>query len=290
MSKEESAAMSLNPPSFINTIGRAPVGYLGSIEAFLYQRILVPNAVIISHVEPAPVPKIFSLAERNAKIKAIMEQPPPAAFALTDPLMWKEQQEKQVSVVKAAYADRGLIDDEAASAEGGGGVSDPFLPLLLKLRDELVRFGDFLQKMFDAKVADSAFNPYGGELQMPPTDASLAFWPSKAGEWPILFYCAKRVLAGDSNSTCFNERMHSPMGRITSKFRASMKAVKTEKLTMSYFLMRERIQIQVDKNTTIITELDSKELEEERLGAVSQGLISREEAGFVDEDGVIDLA
>jgi len=84
--------------------------------------------------------------------------------------------------------------------------------------------------------------------------------------------------------------MHSPMGRITSKFRASMKAVKTEKLTMSYFLMRERIQIQVDKNTTIITDLDAKELEEERLGAVSQGLISREEAGFVDEDGVIDLA
>ena len=29
--------------------------------------------------------------------------------------------------------------------------------------------------MFDAKVASPTFNPYGGELQMPPTDDSLAF-------------------------------------------------------------------------------------------------------------------
>ena len=141
--------------------------------------------------------------------------------------------------------------------------------------------------MFDAKVANTTLNPFGGELQMPPTDDNLAFWPSKAGEWPVLFYCAKRVLAGDSSSTCFNERSHSPMGRITSKFRASMKPAKVEQLTMAYFLMRERIKLKVEKTTTIISDLDAEELEEERLAAVLAGLTTREEAGFVDD--VIDL-
>ena len=86
-----------------------------------------------------------------------------------------------------------------------------------------------------------------------------------------------------------NKRTHSPAGCITTKFRASMKPAKVEQLSLGYFHMRERIKLKVDKTTTIISDLDAKELEEKRTGAVQAGFPSREEAGLVDEYDIIDL-
>jgi len=47
------------------------------------------------------------------------------------------------------------------------------------------------------------------------------------------------LLASDVNATTFSERMHSPLARITEKFRASMQPDKAKRLTLAYFLVRD---------------------------------------------------
>ena len=57
--------------------------------------------------------------------------------------------------------------------------------------------------------------------------------------------------------------MHSPAGRIMSKFRASMKPQTAEMLTLSYFLVRLWIKKQVAAQNITEASLDADELAEE---------------------------
>ena len=70
-------------------------------------------------------------------------------------------------------------------------------------------------------------------------DARYEFWPSKEKEWPLLFFCARRLLGGSKGSTCSCERMHSAAGRINTKYRGSLTAKSVEELTMAYFYLRK---------------------------------------------------
>ena len=69
-------------------------------------------------------------------------------------------------------------------------------------------------------------------------DVRYEYWPSLKTRQPLLYFCAATLLGGDGNSTCFNERMHSPAGRITEKYRASMLPNTVERLTLGYFFVR----------------------------------------------------
>jgi len=69
-------------------------------------------------------------------------------------------------------------------------------------------------------------------------DVRYEYWPSLKTRQPLLYFCAATLLGGDGNSTCFNERMHSPAGRITEKYRASMLPDSVERLTLGYFFVR----------------------------------------------------
>ena len=92
------------------------------------------------------------------------------------------------------------------------------------------------------------------------TNARYEYWPKVEKEFPLLYYCAAQLLAGDTNATCFSERMHSPAGRISSKFRASMLPDKTERLTLAYFLVRMQIEQADARGRLDATELDEAEL------------------------------
>ena len=70
-------------------------------------------------------------------------------------------------------------------------------------------------------------------------DARYEFWFSKEKEWPLLFFCARRLLGGSKGSTCSCERMHSAAGRINTKYRGSLTAKSVEELSMAYFYMRK---------------------------------------------------
>ena len=92
-------------------------------------------------------------------------------------------------------------------------------------------------KYLAALAAKQPYKPFGEELGEG-TNARYEYWPSKEGSMPLLYLCAHALLAGDVNATTFSERMHSPLARITSKFRASMKPDKVERLTLAFFLVR----------------------------------------------------
>jgi len=83
------------------------------------------------------------------------------------------------------------------------------------------------------------------------------------GKMPLLFFCAFTLLASDTDSTCFSERMHSPAGRIMSKFRASMKPQTAEMLTLAYFMTRAWVKKQVSAEVITEAGLDAAELAEE---------------------------
>jgi len=56
------------------------------------------------------------------------------------------------------------------------------------------------------------------------------------------YFCARLLLAGTSNSTTYNERMHSPAARIFSKFRASLVPNNVEALTLALFYVRKWVK------------------------------------------------
>jgi hypothetical protein len=62
---------------------------------------------------------------------------------------------------------------------------------------------------------------------------------------PLLSFCAMALLAGSNNATTYNERMHSPAGRIYSKLRSSLKPAKLEHLTLALFYVRRWVEEQM---------------------------------------------
>ena len=86
-------------------------------------------------------------------------------------------------------------------------------------------------------------------------------------QFPLLYLCAVTLLACDGNSTCENERAHSPAGRITEPYRASMKPAKVEQLTLAYFMIRKRAEADTRKQMEAWAKasLDQRAAEEELL-------------------------
>ena len=109
------------------------------------------------------------------------------------------------------------------------------------------------------------------------TPARYEYWPSKQKTFPLLYYCATQLLAGDTNATCFSERMHSPAGRIASKFRASMKPDKIERLTLALFLIRMQIEEDEARGKLDAAVLDAEEL-------LAEQALAEADAGDSDSD------
>ena len=65
---------------------------------------------------------------------------------------------------------------------------------------------------------------------------------------PLLYFCAEELLAGSSNSTTFNERLHSPAGYIYNKLRARLKPDNVEKLTLTQYFLRKQLLASLDKD------------------------------------------
>ena len=60
------------------------------------------------------------------------------------------------------------------------------------------------------------------------------------------------LLAGSNNATTYNERMHSPAGRIYSKLRSSLKPAKLEHLTLALFYVRRWVLEQMARGDDAI--------------------------------------
>ena len=105
-----------------------------------------------------------------------------------------------------------------------------------------------------------------------------------------LYYCATQVLAGDTNSTCLSERMHSPAGRICNEYRASMHPDTVERLIFSLrkILMRSQVTADITRRgvDAAQAELDAEDLlsdadEEDNLVALPVPRLAGADAGTV---------
>ena len=110
--------------------------------------------------------------------------------------------------------------------------------------------------MRESKQAEPRF-PYGRNTLTEGPTARYEFWPSMAKDTPLLNFCAQAILAASSNSTTFNERMHSPAGRIFSDLRSSLSAASVEHLTLALFYVRKWVK---EKMAQPIGELEREEL------------------------------
>lgn len=124
--------------------------------------------------------------------------------------------------------------------QGGGGQHDPMLPMLAALREEV---GVLAEKHAAAlRESQQGEHPYGRHTLVEGPAARYEFWPSMAKQTPLLYFCAQAILAASSNSTTFNERMHSPAGRIFSDLRSSLTAASVERLTLALFYVRKWVK------------------------------------------------
>ena len=115
-----------------------------------------------------------------------------------------------------------------------------------------------LMDMFLKHGKDNTYMPFGKEMEEGP-DARYEYWPSVKSSRPLLYFCAETLLGGDGNSTCFNERMHSPAGRITEKYRASMKPDTVERLTLGYFFVRREFLAKKEEEKQRLLKLDEEQ-------------------------------
>jgi hypothetical protein len=281
------SAMLLDPAAFPKALSRVPPGdWQGPVVDYLYAKIIVPIARRVDD-DKAP-PKGPLMSERKAYFaerKRIRELPPPPGFA---PAAWeliKAQQLKDAQ--RAGMGDgEGSDGEDAAAAAGAGGVLDPMLPLQLALRKEFEEHVKVLVRHATKKFADPNYAPFGGELQEGPPDR-YQYWPSVEKQFPLLYLSAVTLLACDGNSTCENERAHSPAGRITEPYRARMKPAKVEQLTLAYFMIRKRAEADTRKQMEAWAKasLDQRAAEEELLATKElEAEWAREAQGASDSD------
>lgn len=106
-------------------------------------------------------------------------------------------------------------------------------------------------------------------------------------QFPLLYLCAVTLLACDGNSTCENERAHSPAGRITKPYRARMKPAKVEQLTLAYFMIRKKAEAETRKQMEAWAKasLDQRAAEEELFAMKElEAEWAREAQGGSDSD------
>jgi hypothetical protein len=95
--------------------------------------------------------------------------------------------------------------------------------------------------------------------------ARMTYWPARKARWPLLYYCACVKLAGKKASSTSNERSHSVVSRIMSRFRSCMKATTLQELTLAHTYARQAAM-------ELIKELDAESIDIGELEALLDSL------------------
>ena len=115
--------------------------------------------------------------------------------------------------------------------------------------------------------------PPWGRAPRPAMSSGLAW---KTPCMPLLSFCAMALLAGSTNATTYNERMHYPAGRIYSKLRSSLEPANLEHLTLALFYVCRWVKEQMARGEEL---LEMDELHEDWAG--QGGKTSRKRGGKV---------
>jgi hypothetical protein len=191
-----------------------------------------------------------------------------------------ELQASQIAAAKRAAGDK----DGEDHREGEGGQYDPKRPLydavLAEVNAHAGMLRDEYQKFSTAQFKGQLYEPYGKPLTHG-TNERYEYWPSQKSIKPLMYFCAKTLLAGDCNATASCERTHSKTTLITRSLRASMKADTVERLTMGAVYSRQILESMMDSPSKIVSleqELERQELEEEQAAVQEAGRLAAEAA------------
>jgi len=114
--------------------------------------------------------------------------------------------------------------------------------------------------------------------------ARLAYWPARKVRWPLLYYCACVKLAGKKASSTSNERAHSVMARIMSRFRSCMKATTLQELTLAHTYARQaamELIKELDAESIDIGELEA--LLDDRFGELKDPVLPAPQPAVAEE-------
>jgi hypothetical protein len=189
--------------------------------------------------------------------------------------LFDEETEEMVTAAEKKYS---KIKDKKGDSddEGEGGELDPMRPLLDALRKEIILLGAKFKKARADNNQQPPVHPYGSSTLGEGPRARYEFWPSMEESMPLLSFCAMALLAGSNNATTYNERMHSPAGRIYGKLRSSLKPAKLEHLTLALFYVRRWVEEQMARGADAI---EMEDLEAEWGGKAGGGEAVAEQDG-----------
>ena len=281
------AAMIVNPVNFPYAIDRCPDGFENDVAGYLYTKIIAPGATLVGD-GPAVAPVSSSRAALSKEVAAINARTKPLLMGAD---LFAAQQAADVEAAKARFRTRG----EQVDAEGEavlGSFADRKQPLLEKLGVELAEHVQFLKEEAmnrRAAEAEAAAGGAGGAsaagaaragggaaaaARRPAvwtsrfghplsngTDACYEHWPSVKVRQPLLYFCVRELLAGDSDATTDNERLHVPAQRIACKARSGLKPTSIEQLTLACAHIRKRVADEL--RTTTSEQLDLAEMQAE---------------------------
>ena len=192
--------------------------------------------------------------EHEERLKVIRERVQ-AADDLTDPAEFESAKQREIDSERKQYSSKRRVAAapkalaERLQVRGAGGLGsgeddDPMLPILHELISEVESF--FMEVHVPKAKEDNPYGLYGDPLAAKGKSCRYSYWPSKRKVFPLLFFCALQLLGGRC-ATVTNERIHSPATRITKGLRGCLKPEKTERLTLSFFFLREEVKALVAK-------------------------------------------
>jgi len=199
----------------------------------------------------------------NLEITAVLAEAKPAGSRLSDEA-WKKELERRVKNIKDGY-DVGM--DDALEAEMTVGSHDT---LVAKLVEEMQFLEREHEKARTPGTKDEWKRIYGGPFDQGKLNRKR-YWVQRRTEMPVL-YCMAMIILPIPFASTSNERVHSVLGRILSKFRCSMNSETLEENLLGYYCLREegkkatldeRVRQKMsDRQVTTLEALDLEDLKD----------------------------
>jgi hypothetical protein len=169
----------------------------------------------------------------NAAVKKILAEEKPLGSKVSDEA-WQQDKERRAQKERDKHSN-GMNNPLALEQTTG-----PFDALVTQLTVEMEILTREHERARDATTKGEWRTRYGAPFDTGNVNRKL-YWKQRRDEMPVLFCMAMTLLPIPFASTS-NERVHSVLGRILSKFRCSMTSTTLEESMLGYAWLRDEVK------------------------------------------------
>jgi hypothetical protein len=175
---------------------------------------------------------------------------------------WANEQRDKITSARKQFNQRVANIDDNAAVEAA---AEAIQGTMMDIEDWLTEAVDSEMTTFkQMRTQQKAL--YGDPLDLSvDVPARYEFWPENAHRMPLLNFCAEMLLGGMGAST-ENERFHSLAGYVMNKVRSSMKVETLEMLTLSKFVIMDRLKADAKRAKTFDSMIDFVDSALENIG------------------------